>query len=79
MKTYELRLEASFPSVLREAEVLYEGAGILQQTYQRLVARLEALGRKFAAQLHPYVRRKFREVHESVRPDSKSQEKTETL
>ena len=44
MKTYEQELEGSFPAVLREADALYGGTGRLQQTYQRLAARLHDLG-----------------------------------
>ncbi len=73
MKTYQQKLESSFPAVLREAEALYEGAGKLQQTYQRLVARLEALGLAFelvggyALILHG-VRRFTEDIDMLVRP-----------
>jgi hypothetical protein len=42
--TYEDELSSSFETVLREADALYEGRGRLQQTYDRLAARLRDLG-----------------------------------
>lgn len=41
---YEDELAQSEAMVLREAQALYEGRGRLQQTYERLAQRLDALG-----------------------------------
>jgi hypothetical protein len=44
---YENELARSDAMVLREAQALYEGRGRLQQTYDRLASRLDALGVAF--------------------------------
>ena len=73
METYEQQLQGSFETVLREANALYEGSGKLDQTYRRLIARLERLGIAselvggFALILHG-VRRFTEDIDMLIRP-----------
>jgi hypothetical protein len=73
MESYEQELSHSFETVLREADALYGGTGRLQQTYQRLAARLERLGIAFElvggfALIRHGVRRFTEDIDMLVRP-----------